>query len=196
MVTALAALDAGVLTPGQTEYCPGFVEVGGRRFHCWRRGGHGSMALVESLSQSCDVFFYEVAQRVGIDNISAMARRLGLGMRHDLPLSGISEGIAPTREWKLRRHGEPWVIGDTLNASIGQGFVWSSPLQLAVMTARLAGGRDVRPQLVRAIDGVPQAAPPAADLGLEPRALAAGAGGHVPKREQPSRHRVAHPQRR
>lgn len=172
MVVALAALEAGVIDPEETVSCTGSVEVGDRRFHCWRRGGHGRMNLVESLSQSCDVFYYEIAQRVGIEAISAMARRLGCGVRHALPMSGVTEGLAPTMEWKMRSRGQQWVVGDTLNASIGQGFVLSSPLHLAVMTARLATGRAVDPALVRSIDGVNQLPGPAPSLGLDPAWLA------------------------
>jgi penicillin-binding protein 2 len=154
MVTALAALEAGVITPDEKIRCPGFVELGGRRFHCWRTAGHGNINLQQSLEQSCDVFYYEVSQRVGIDKISDMARRLGLGVRHELPMSAVAEGLAPTQEWKRRRYGRDWVIGDTLNATIGQGYVLTSPLHLAVMTARIASGREVVPRLVRSRDGV------------------------------------------
>lgn len=158
MVTALAALEAGVITPQTTVRCPGHYDAGGRRFHCWKRGGHGAVNLEKSLSESCDVYYYDISQRVGIDAIAAMAERLGLGVRHDLPMSAIVEGLNPNRQWKSEKRGQEWRIGDTINASIGQGYVLSSPLQLAVMTARLATGRAVAPRLVKAIDGaeVPQ----------------------------------------
>ncbi|MGI3183839.1 penicillin-binding protein 2 [Nioella aestuarii] len=156
MVTALAGLEAGVIEPDETITCNGFVELGTRRFHCWRRGGHGRMNMEDSLSQSCDVYYYDLAQRVGIEAIAAMARRLGLGMRYDLPLSGVASGLIPTREWKLANRGSEWVVGDTLNASIGQGLVLSSPLELAVMTSRLATGRQIVPQLIRTMNGVDQ----------------------------------------
>ncbi|MGP1357784.1 penicillin-binding protein 2 [Roseicyclus sp.] len=172
MIVALAALEAGVVDPGEHINCPGHLELGDRRFHCWRRQGHGRVDMVEAISQSCDVYFYDLAQRVGIEAISAMAVRLGCGTRHELPLSGIAEGLAPTMQWKRQNRGADWVVGDTLNASIGQGFVLTSPLQLAVMTARLATGRNVLPRLVRSIDGVPQAAPEVEDLGLSPQHLA------------------------
>ncbi|SLN75734.1 penicillin-binding protein 2 [Roseisalinus antarcticus] len=166
MVTALAALEAGVIDTEETVYCPGFVEVADVRFHCWRRGGHGNINLHESLKQSCDVYYYDVGQRVGIDKIAEMARKLGLGERHDLPLSAISEGIAPDKAWKRSTRGEDWRIGDTVNASIGQGYVLASPLQLAVMTARIATGRKIAPRLVRSIDGVPQDSGAGESLGL------------------------------
>jgi len=158
MVTALAALHAGVIDVETRVRCPGYLESGGRRFHCWKHGGHGSVDLARSLAESCDVFFYDIAQRVGIDKIAEMGRHLGLGIRHDMPLSAIAEGNMPDKAWKLARHKADWRIGDTINASIGQGYVLTSPLQLAVMTARIASGRQVSPRIVKAVDGreVPQ----------------------------------------
>ncbi len=154
MITALAALQDGKITPNETVWCPGHYQLGNRRFHCWKRGGHGHVDLNKSLVESCDVYYYDVAQRVGIDRISEVANQLGLGQRHDLPMSGIAEGLTPTRAWKEVRRGEPWQQGDTLNATIGQGFTLASPLQLAVMTARLATGRAVVPRLVKSVGGV------------------------------------------
>ena len=156
MVTALAALEDGVVEPEETVYCPGHLEVADVRFHCWRRAGHGNVNLHESLKQSCDVYYYDVSQRVGIDKIAAMARRLGIGVRHDVPLSALAAGLAPDKAWKREVREADWRIGDTVNASIGQGYVLASPLQLAVMTARLATGRAISPRLVHTIDGVEQ----------------------------------------
>lgn len=166
MVTALAALEDGVVEPEETVRCLGQMDVSDVRFHCWKRGGHGNMNLHESLKQSCDVYYYDIGQRVGIDKIAAMARRLGLGERHDLPMSAITTGIAPDKDWKRRERGEEWRIGDTVNASIGQGYVLASPLQLAVMTARIATGRSVSPRLVLSIDGVEQPSGAGEDMGL------------------------------
>ncbi|MEM9318780.1 MAG: penicillin-binding protein 2 [Pseudomonadota bacterium] len=171
MIVALAAIEGGHVGPDDTVRCTGFTELGDRRFHCWRRGGHGTMDLIEALSQSCDVFFYDLAQRVGIEAISAMAQRLGCGIRHDLPLSAVATGLAPTMQWKRENRGADWLVGDTLNASIGQGFVLTSPLQLAVMTSRLATGRAINPRIVKSLAGAEVAAPEAADLGLSPTAL-------------------------
>ncbi|MDG1078384.1 MAG: penicillin-binding protein 2 [Planktotalea sp.] len=156
MVTALAALEAGLITAEDTVHCPGHLEVSGRKFHCWKRAGHGHMNLELSLRESCDVYYYDLALKVGIENISAMARKLGLGEKHDIPMSAVASGLAPTKDWKRRARGKEWVIGDTVNASIGQGFVLSSPLQLAVMTARLATGRDIKPRLINTVDGISQ----------------------------------------
>lgn len=171
MVTALAAFDAGLAQPDERVFCPGYLEVSGRRFHCWNRNGHGRVHLTSALAESCDVFFYDMAQRVGIDRINAMAERLGLGARYDLPLSGISSGLNPSREWKRERRGAEWVVGDTINASIGQGYVLTTPLQLAVMTARLATNRAIVPRLVHAIDDIEQPIAEQAALGLAPAAL-------------------------
>ncbi|EAR52012.1 penicillin-binding protein 2 [Oceanicola granulosus HTCC2516] len=166
MVTALAALEGGEVDSEETVYCPGHMEVSGLRFHCWRRGGHGNINLHESLKQSCDVYYYDVGQRIGIDKIAEMARRLGLGQRHDIPMSAVTEGIAPDKAWKRGFNGEEWRIGDTVNASIGQGYVLTSPLQLAVMVARIATGRSLTPRLVRSIDGVPEPSGRGEALGL------------------------------
>lgn len=173
IVTALAALEAGVIGPDETVYCRGYTELGKRRFHCWKRSGHGRVGMTESLEYSCDVFYYEMAQRVGIDRIAEMARRMGIGVHHDLPMSAVSEGLAPDKGWKVKKYGKEWLIGDTLNASIGQGFVLASPLQLAVMAARIASGRAVEPRLVRQINGQDVPLPEIAPLGLKDSSLRA-----------------------
>ena len=179
MVTALAALEAGVTTPETTFRCPGHLEAGGRKFHCWKRSGHGTVNLERSLMESCDVYYYETALKVGIDKIAEMGRKLGLGVRHDLPMSAITEGNMPDKAWKLDRYKKDWVIGDSINASIGQGFVLTSPLQLAVMTARIASGRAVKPRLVRAIDGREVPVEAAESLGFATSNLAAVQNGMV-----------------
>ncbi|MFO8128056.1 penicillin-binding protein 2 [Yoonia sp.] len=171
MVTVMAAMEAGLVTPDETVYCPGYTDVFNIRFHCWKRGGHGNIDLHESLKQSCDCYYYEIAQRVGIDKMAEMARKLGLGVRHDLPLSAVAEGLAPDKEWKSRVRGEQWRIGDTVNASIGQGYVLSSPLQLAIMTARIATGRTVTPRLIRLIDGLEQPSGLGDSLGINENTL-------------------------
>jgi penicillin-binding protein 2 len=125
------------------------------------------------------VFYYETALKVGIDKIAEMGRKLGLGIRHDLPMSAITEGNMPDKAWKQERHKEEWVIGDTINASIGQGFVLTSPLQLAVMTARIASGRELKPRLVRAIEGREVPLEPAPSLGFATSNLTAVQGGMV-----------------
>lgn len=171
MITALAAFEDGQISTRTTVHCPGYLESGGRRFHCWKRGGHGRVDVISALSESCDVFFYDVAQRVGIDKIAEMGRRLGLGQRHDLPMSAIAAGNMPDKAWKQQRHGQEWRIGDTINAAIGQGYVLASPLQLCVMTARLASGLAVSPRLLREVDGQAVDHPAPEPLGLEASAL-------------------------
>ena len=172
MVTVLAALEAGSITPNETFYCPGHLEVSGRKFHCWKSGGHGNVNLEASLRESCDVYYYELALKAGIDAISDMAFRLGLGVDHNIPMSAVTSGLVPTREWKERVRGTDWVVGDTVNASIGQGYVSSSPLQLAVMTARLASGKMINPRLIKSIDGLAQNTDTGfADLGINENSL-------------------------
>jgi penicillin-binding protein 2 len=112
------------------------------------------MNLEQSLRESCDVYYYDLALKVGIENIAEMSRKLGLGVAHDLPMSAVTSGLIPDKAWKQRERGANWVIGDTVNVAIGQGYVLTSPLQQAVMTARLATGRTISPRLVKSIDGV------------------------------------------
>lgn len=169
MVTLLAALEAGVITENHTAFCPGHLTVSGRKFHCWRRGGHGTVNADKSLRESCDVFYYEIAMKVGIDKIAQMARRLGLGQTHDIPMSAVSEGLIPNREWKQVNRGQDWLIGDTVNASIGQGYVLASPMHLAVLAARLASGRAIKPRLILPADDAAEKFEP---LGLNARHLA------------------------
>ena len=152
MVTALAALEAGIITQETTVRCPGFIEVGGTRFNCWKRGGHGRVNLQKSLAESCDVYYYDTALKLGIEKMAEMGRKLGFGLRHDLPMSAIAEGVMPDKAWKLSSQKAEWVIGDTVNASIGQGYVLTSPLQLAVMAARIASGKQVVPRIVQSIN--------------------------------------------
>nr|WP_255618373.1 penicillin-binding protein 2 [Roseibaca sp. Y0-43] len=169
MVTALAALEAGETDGRERVFCPGHMDVADNRFHCWKRSGHGRVDLVAALAESCDVYFYEMSQRCGIERINAMAERLGLGIRYDLPMTSVASGLNPSREWKQRTRDADWRIGDTVNVSIGQGYVLTTPLQLAVMTARLASNRAVLPRLIR--DPLERAAPQAADLDLRPEWL-------------------------
>lgn len=156
MVTALAALKHGIVNESTSHRCNGFIELYNRRFHCWRRGGHGRVSLHKSLKESCDVYYYEVCQELGIERMSEMAKELGLGVPHELDLPAVRRGLAPNKAWKQEARDKDWVVGDTLNASIGQGFVLSSPLQLAVMTARIATGTKISPRLINAIDNRPQ----------------------------------------
>ena len=149
LVTALAALEEGVITKHTKHYCPGYYEFGNRRFHCWERRGHGHLDVHHAISKSCNVFFYKIATKIGIDKLADLAFQFGLGEISGLDLIGEKAGIIPSKDWKRAEIGEPWYAGETLNASIGQGYSLTTPLQLAVMTARFAsGGKFVTPRLV------------------------------------------------
>lgn len=149
MVVMLAALESGMIDPFRQVFCSGKLRLGNRTFHCWRREGHGRMNMRDSLKQSCDVYYYEIAQIIGVSKIAEMGRRLGLGETYGIGIGGEREGIVPDEAWKRARLGSAWRMGDTLNASIGQGFVLTTPLQLAVMTARLANANDaIVPSLI------------------------------------------------
>ncbi len=149
MMVALAALESGV-APEMRVFCPGHMDLGDNRFHCWKRGGHGGVDMIDALMQSCDVYFYEIGRRLGADRMADMAKRFGLGQTLAIDLPGERAGIIPTRAWKLARTGKGWAQGESLVASIGQGYVLTTPLQLATMTARLVnGGYAVVPHLTR-----------------------------------------------
>jgi penicillin-binding protein 2 len=154
MIVALAALEARVCRPGDAVHCPGHFDLGDTRFHCHNRHGHGGVNMRTAIMASCDVYFYEMARRTGMDRIAAMANRFGMGVDLDIELPGTRRGLVPTRGWRLAQ-GKPWSIGDTVVHGIGQGFYQLTPLSLAVMTARLATGRAVQPHLTRAIGGRP-----------------------------------------
>lgn len=169
MIVCLAALEAEVAAPDTKVFCPGHMQLGNARFHCWKGPGHGNLDMVGALEQSCDVYLYEMAKRVGIDRIAEMARRFGLGEKLGIDLPGESRGLFPTREWKQATRGEAWQQGETLITGIGQGFVLCTPLQMATMTARLVnGGTAVVPRLVRDPDAP---APSFEALNVTPRHL-------------------------
>ncbi len=155
MVVALAGLEAKVITPWDKINCPGYLDLGDTRFHCWNKGGHGMLDLHGGLKNSCDVFFYEVAHRAGMDHMATMANRFGLGVKLDIELPGARQGFVPTREWRIAQ-GKAWNIGDTIVHGIGQGFLQLTPMSLATMVARIATGRAVQPHLTRSIGGVTQ----------------------------------------
>jgi penicillin-binding protein 2 len=173
-VVALAALERSAMDPGTRVNCSGSYSLGNAIFHCWRRGGHGSLSMRDALSQSCDCYFYEAARRVGIERIALMGRKLGLGAPLGIDLPHERGGLLPTREWKTARFGTSWSMGETVISGIGQGYVLSTPLQLAVMAARIAnGGLGIVPRLAQderiadSIRSVPRPEP----LGLNPAHL-------------------------
>lgn len=149
MVTALALLEAGAVHSRTTAFCPGHYELGRDRFHCWKRSGHGWVNIISALAESCDTFFYKYSTDIGIDKIADMARRLGLDQKYDFFLPEERPGLMPDKGWKERYIGQKWQPGETVVASIGQGYIQATPLQLAVMTSRLVnGGFAVKPWIV------------------------------------------------
>ena len=154
MAVAISALENGIISKNESFDCPGHFDLGNQRFHCWKKkGGHGRINLMDAIAQSCDVYFWEVARKLGVEKIGLTAKSLGLGTKFDLPLSSITKGLIPSKEWKRKKFDQNWRVGDTLNAAVGQGFTLASPLQLVVMTSRIASGKAVEPQLVKAISG-------------------------------------------
>ena len=146
-MVALAFLEAG-LDPHATVNCTGGLRVGNRVFHCWNHRGHGSTDMMKGIYQSCDVYFYHFAQQIGMDTIAAMMRRMGLGGEFPMPYAGQSFGTVPDPAWKQRKYHKEWAVYDTVNATIGQGYMLVNPLQQAVYAARLASGLRHMPRLV------------------------------------------------
>lgn len=165
-MVALSFMEAG-LDPDESVFCGGGLRVGNRVFHCWNRRGHGSVNMAKGIYQSCDVYFYHFAQRIGMDPIAAMAHRLGLGEEFPLPVVGQSYGTVPDPAWKLKKYGKEWQTFDTVNATIGQGYFLVNPLQQAVQASRLATGRIIMPRLLHGRDDKP-----AASLGVPAEHLA------------------------
>ncbi len=151
MVPSVAVLNEGLIDPEEYVYCPGYYKSGNSKFRCWRRGGHGWVNLRNSIVKSCDVYFYKIAEMIGIDKLSKYMRAFGYGSITDL---GIEEnpGISPTREWKQQKFNKPWYKGETIVSAIGQGYVSVTPMQVAMMTAAVAnGGKLLKASLVREI---------------------------------------------
>ena len=149
MIVALAGLESGIIKPDHKVVCRGEMEFGDRNFHCWKKEGHGELTLSEAIERSCDIHFYDIARRIGIDRIGRMARRFGLGEPTGLEAEGEQDGLVPSREWKQQWRNESWHQGETLIAGIGQGYLLATPLQLAVMTAQIAnGGFRIQPRLL------------------------------------------------
>jgi penicillin-binding protein 2 len=152
IIAAYAALEEEAVTPEETVFCPGYFRLGRRLYRCWRRGGHGDVDLHTALAQSCDVYFYTVGHKLGIDTLARYAKMLGMGSLTQINLLGEKPGLVPTKEWKLRARGEEWLAGETISASIGQGFNLATPIQQARLIATVAnGGILLKPYLVRKI---------------------------------------------
>lgn len=165
-MVAMAFLDAG-LRPEESVFCGGSLRVGNRAFRCWKRGGHGTVNMAKGIYQSCDVYFYHFAQRIGMAKIAAMAKKLGMGAEYPLPVTSQFYGTVPDPEWKQKKYKQSWQTYDTVNATIGQGYMLSNPLQLAVMSARLAMGTNLMPRLV-----LDKNAPSPASLNFNPEHIA------------------------
>lgn len=147
-MVSMAFLREG-LDPEESVFCGGGLRVGNRVFHCWRRGGHGQVNMAKGIYQSCDVYFYHFAQRIGMDPIAAMAHRCGLGEEFKLPVLNQFYGTVPDPAWKMKKYGREWQAFDTVNATIGQGYMLVNPLQLAVYASRIASGHHVDPRLLK-----------------------------------------------
>ena len=164
-IVAAALLQAGVINQHSRAFCPGFFRYGGRTYKCWKKEGHGSVDLHKAIQQSCDVFFYTFGVQLGIDRLADVARSFGLGRPTGVGLAGEAAGLIPSSEWKEKRFGEPWFPGETVSASIGQGYNLYTPMQLAVAYAGIASGQLVKPRLVLRIEnaeGVEEIPPGAA----------------------------------
>ncbi len=148
-ITALAGLAEGIVTPDTTFFCPGYHRFGNRVYRCWKRGGHGTVNLKRAVAESCDVYFYQVGQKLGVDRLAKYARLFGLGNETGVEMEHEKPGLVPSTEWKRKRHNEKWHEGETLSVAIGQGYNLVTPLQLTVMTAAIAnGGTIYKPAIV------------------------------------------------
>ncbi len=154
MITAIAALQEGVVDQNTVHYCPGFFKLGRKTYRCWKHSGHGAVNLRKAIEQSCDVFFYQVGYQLGVDKLAKYAKMFGLGERTGLEIESERKGIIPTQSWKLDKYKQKWQDGETVIVAIGQGFNLVTPLQIANMTATIAnGGRLYKPQLVEKVVG-------------------------------------------
>ena len=148
-LTALSALENDILNPSLKIKCKGYIDFYGEKFHCWKKKGHGVLNLKGAIKRSCDVYFYEVARRLGVDRLSKTAKKFGLGQKVLEDFKEEKAGVVPNTEWKLNQIGKNWYLGETLHAGIGQGYFTSTPMQLCLMTAQLAnGGFKLKPRIV------------------------------------------------
>ena len=152
IITALAGLSEKVINPQTVFYCNGGLHMYNRRYGCWKKSGHGAISLQRALSESCDVYFYQVGQKVGVDRLAAYAESLGLGQKTGIELEHEKPGLVPTSAWKKMKKNEKWQDGETLSVAIGQGFNLATPLQICRMTAAMVnGGKLYKPQIIEAI---------------------------------------------
>jgi penicillin-binding protein 2 len=150
VLMSIVGLETGAITPQNTVFCPGSVMIYNRKFVCWKKEGHGTVDVHRALVQSCNVFYYLLGKKVGIDAISKYAKMFGVGEISGIDIPGESRGNPPSAEWKQHIHKEPWYPGDTISVSIGQGLLAVTPIQMATMISAVAnGGSLVRPHLAR-----------------------------------------------
>ena len=148
-IVALSALENDVISPKKIVRCTGSIEMYGQTYHCWKEKGHGYMTLRSAIKQSCDVYFYEVARRLGVDRLSITAKQFGLGKKVLGLLNEEKSGLVPDTKWKLKHIGKGWVLGETLISGIGQGYFQTTPLQLCLMMSQLAnGGYEIKPRIL------------------------------------------------
>ena len=148
-IVALSALENDIISPNMNVECKGVIELYGEKFHCWKKKGHGMMNLKSAIKRSCDVYFYEVARKLGVDRISDTSKKFGLGKKVLKDFIEERSGVVPNTRWKKKFIGKNWYLGETLHSGIGQGYFQSTPLQLCLMTAQLAnGGFEIQPRLI------------------------------------------------
>ncbi len=154
IATAAAGLAEGIITPNMVLYCSGSHRFGNRNYGCWKKSGHGPVNLKKALAESCDVYFYIVGQRLGVDRLAKYANKLGMGLKTGVAMEHEKSGLVPTAAWKKRRYNESWQEGETLSIAIGQGFDLATPLQVVMMTAAVAnGGTLYKPEVIEKVIG-------------------------------------------
>ncbi|MDA3063589.1 penicillin-binding protein 2 [Campylobacter sp. JMF_11 EL3] len=153
MAVGMSFLNSGKINENWSAFCGGAIELGGRRFRCWSSGGHGRVSLVQAIKSSCDIYFYEGSLIVGIDYMSAYLNRMGYGVKTGVDLPNEFVGTMPNKAWKMQKFKRPWYQGETVNASIGQGDVLVTPMQVAKNTAQIATGKAIIPHFLKSIDG-------------------------------------------
>ena len=179
IVDSIAGLEEGTLKP-ETEYnCPGGLWFGGREYHCWRHQGHGTIELHDAIVRSCDVYFYNVGEKLGVDRIAKWSNQMGLGIKSGIDLDHENPGTIPSSAWKQKRYHERWYPAETLSVAIGQGYVATTPLQMAQVAAQVAnGGIRYKPQFVKYVEGldgnIAKSYPPIVEnrMKIDPDALA------------------------
>lgn len=152
LVTALAALEEGVVGPADRIACPGGLKYGTRFFKCWNKGGHGAISVERAIAESCDTFFYQVGLKLGVDRMAKYANLFGLGLKTGIDLEGEKPGLIPTAEWKKRVFKQDWQPGENISISVGQGYDTATPLQNALMAAEMATGKRIVPHLLKAVE--------------------------------------------